>query len=127
MFRFIPIIIKWMPLVISAITTVESLFGSGMTGAQKKEKVLAWLSRLAKERNLPWGEDAINVISDLIDTVVGIMNFVGLFRNREAVEFNELGEQEELASSTAPASTANVAKAKEQDPELAAFLEKMGQ
>lgn len=127
-FRVLPLIVKYAPLVYSAVNIVEDLYGSTKSGPEKKELVMAWLSNTARQLALPWGDAAIGVVSNLIDTVVGIYNFIGLFRSRSS-EGEEPAEVQaatvEVAAQTEATVKENVRKVTEQDPELAAFLEKM--
>lgn len=125
LFRFIPLLFQWGGTVVSAVVTIESLFGSGLSGAEKKERVMAFLSKVQKDQNLPWGEDVLGVIGNLIDTVVGILNFTGLFRRGQDASDEDVSAAAAVVVDTATVTNANVAKAKEQDPELAAFLDKM--
>ena len=120
--RFIPLAIVWIPHVIRGVIVIESLFGSGKPGEEKKAAVLAWLSATGARLGLPWTGAAIAAISDLIDTVVSILNFVGAFRGGgEAIDAGVL-----VSDETAVVTNRSIADALEDDPELAAFMERSG-
>lgn len=126
-FRSLPLIIKYAPLVYSAVNIIEDLYGSAVPGPEKKRIVLAWLADTSTRLNLPWGDAAVQVVSNLIDTVVGIYNFIGVFRNKEdADESEELKvATQSVVSDTKERADANVRQVTEQDPALKAFMEQM--
>jgi hypothetical protein len=123
MLQWLGIAMKWGPHVISAVYLIEQLFGSGLSGPEKKEAVLAWLREKQQKLGLPWGEQVIVVVGSLIDTVVGLLNLLGVFRRTQDLSPDELAAAEAAAAGV---NTANVHRVVESDPELAAFLTKTG-
>jgi hypothetical protein len=121
--RFVPIIIRWAPIVYSAVITIEEILGPGTEGKEKKRIALAWLSEMAEQFTLPWGEAAIAVLSDLIDTTVGILHLTGHFSRMD--EFDAEDRDVALADSEESEIFArvNVDKIAQKDPVLAEFLE----
>jgi hypothetical protein len=129
LFQLIGVLTKWGPLIINAVYFVEQLFGPGLTGPQKKAAALAWLSDRhkdleAKGISMPWGPSAIEAIGTIIDAIVSILNFFRQFRHRS------LATEAEVTAASALAEELNVLgrveEVKQDDPELAAFLLKMG-
>jgi hypothetical protein len=88
--KFVPVILKWIPHVVSAVALVEVL-ASGKTGAEKKAAAMAWLERTSEKMNLPWGKQVSSIVSALVDAAVGVANLVGYFKrdepNAEVVRF----------------------------------------
>ena len=121
--RFVPIIIRWAPIVYSAVITIEQILGPGVAGSEKKKIALTWLSEMAEQFNLPWGDAAISVLSDLIDTTVGILHITGQFTRMD--EFDDEEREVALADGAEAEVFArlNVAKVAEKDPVLAEFIE----
>lgn len=119
--QWLSIGIKWGPHVISAVYLIETLFGSGMTGAEKKEAVMAWLRKQQEALQLPWGDQAIGIISNMIDTVVGILNLLGVFRHTEELSEADLESGREAAATV---KIQNVHAVIAEDPELSAFMAK---
>jgi hypothetical protein len=78
--KVIPMVIRWIPHVITAISLVEVLAGD-KPGAEKKTAVMAWLEGTSKKLKLPWGESVIAVVGNLVDAAVGIANLVGFFKD----------------------------------------------
>lgn len=116
--KWIPIAIAWLPHVLKAVSLFEIVLAPGTPGSEKKAAVLAWLSETAKKLGLPWGDSAIGVVSDLIDTVVGILNFVGQFTHRS--------QGAPVASpEAAQALSESIEAAKAADPELERFLARL--
>ena len=116
---------KWGPHVISAVYLIESLFGPGMSGAEKKEAVMTWLRQQQEKLNLPWGEQVIIVISNMIDTVVGILNLLGVFRHKSEEDQDVVVAAVDVASAVNGSGRANMNAVIEKDPELSAFLAKL--
>lgn len=70
-------IAKYLPFVLQGVVTVETVI-SGASGKTKKDIVLSALSAGAKVgASVP--EDHVQIVSTLIDTVVGAFNQSGLF------------------------------------------------
>jgi hypothetical protein len=78
-FTYVPILIAWLPEIIKAVTIIEAVLDPKVPGAEKKQAVMAYLSQVAEKSKLPWGDQAVEVISSVIDTVVGIFNFLRVF------------------------------------------------
>jgi len=84
LFKLIPLILKWIPHVITAVSLVEVL-ASDKPGSEKKKAAMAWLEKTSAKMNLPWGTQAVQVVSNLVDASVGVANLVGAFRAKEEV------------------------------------------
>jgi hypothetical protein len=76
------------PLLLQFISTVEGMFGSG-TGAEKKENVMAMVKEVFNNLGTVFGDAAVNVpsfdslnpiISTMIDILVKLLNFLGIFK-----------------------------------------------
>jgi hypothetical protein len=82
-------IVEFLPLLLTAINTVEALMGSG-TGPAKKQAVLgvvdAALQRaLSLDPKLAPLVEVFHKIADgLIDTVVNVLNVVGFFKKKDS-------------------------------------------
>ena len=126
-FQWLGLAMKWGPHVISAVYLIESLFGSGMSGSEKKEAVMAWLRQQQEKLNLPWGEAAIVVISNLIDTVVGLLNLLGVFRHKKDEARSVVIAVEEMVDIVGGQGRDNVREVIDSDPELTAFLNRSPQ
>jgi hypothetical protein len=83
-FKLIPLILKWLPHVVTAVSLIEVL-ASDKPGAEKKRAAMAWLEKTSAKLNLPWGGQAVNVVGNLVDASVGVANLVGAFRPKEEV------------------------------------------
>ena len=121
-FQWLGLAMKWGPHVISAVYLIESLFGPGMTGPEKKEAVMAWLREQQQKLGLPWGEQALTVISNLIDTVVGLLNLLGVFRHKKDEATEVIVAAGVMADIVNGQGHENVRAVIDADPELAAFL-----
>lgn len=82
LFKLIPLILKWIPHVITAVSLVEVL-ASDKPGAEKKKAAMQWLEKTAAKMQLPWGGQAVQVVGNLVDASVGVANLVGAFRTKE--------------------------------------------
>lgn len=122
-FRSIPMMTRWLPVVYSAVVVIEEIVGPGRTGEEKKALALGWLREQSDRLGLPWGPQAIEILSDLIDTVVGVMNFLGEFRHAGDHTDEELAESEEAARRTDAAMRDNLATIASRDEDLARFME----
>lgn len=122
--QWLSIGIKWGPHVISAVYLIETLFGSGMTGAEKKEAVMAWLHEQQAKLNLPWGGQVIDIISNMIDTVVGLLNLLGVFKREKDLSPAEI---ESGKAAAATVDRAGLNEVVESDPELQRFMTRVPQ
>jgi len=120
--RLAPTLVTWAPFVYGAVILVEQIVGPGRTGEEKKVLVLSWLSRQAREFDLPWGEAAIAVLDDLIDAAVGLMNLLGYFRRGEDFDENERLWADVEANESEDALGQNLDKVFADDPVLAKYL-----
>lgn len=121
--RNIPVVLRWLPLVMTGVSLMEGLFGSGKPGVEKKGELLAWLRQVGDKSGLSWSDSALPVVSALIDLVVDIMNFFQKFRHAGDVPEGELEAQVRHANESRPAAEESVSRVKVADPELARFLE----
>jgi hypothetical protein len=119
-FTYVPIVLAWLPEIVKAVMIIEAVLDPKVPGAEKKQAVLAYLSQVAEKSKLPWGDQAVEVISSVIDTVVGIFNFLRVFlkggETADAVEAPPVV--------TADAVNERVADAMAHDPVLDSFLSK---
>jgi len=125
-FSRISLIFTWLPFVVSAVSVVEAMFNPATPGADKKAAALAYLSTVAEKIGLPWGDAAVEVISNLIDTVVTIANFIGRFvKGADASpEDVEVLNSPAVKGAAPPIEIArkNVAERVAKDPVLDAFM-----
>jgi len=84
LFRAVPIILRWIPHVVTAISLIEVL-AADRPGSEKKAAAMKWLETTSKKAKLPWGDTAITVVGGLIDAGVGIANLLGAFRGPSEV------------------------------------------
>lgn len=82
LFRAVPLILKWLPHVVTAVSLVEVLSGD-KAGSEKKAAAMKWLHELSSGANLPWGDAAISVVNSLIDAAVSVAHILGVFQSRE--------------------------------------------
>lgn len=81
-------IVEFLPLLLTAINTIETLMGSG-TGPAKKQAVLGLIdAALQKAVGLdpklsPLVEVFHKIADGLIDTVVNVLNVVGFFKKKD--------------------------------------------
>lgn len=121
--KLVPLFFVWIKPVIGAVMTIEALFGSGLTGMEKKERVLEYLRELnEKTLNLPWGEDAIQVVDDLIDKVVWFLNKYGIFKHND----DEDPEAVRAVRAVVDVAEAHKGKVADSDPALRDFIAKTG-
>jgi hypothetical protein len=117
--KFVPLFFVWIKPVIGAVMTIEALFGSGLTGEEKKDRVLEYLRELNDTTlNLPWGDDAIEIVGELIDKVVWFLNKYGIFKHND----DEDPEAVRAVRAVVNVAEAHKGKVTDSDPELNAFV-----
>lgn len=127
LFTLVPILLAWLPEIIKAVAIFEAVLDPKTPGAEKKAAVMAYLSDVAAKSKLPWGPQAVELIGGIIDTVVGILNFIGQFRHKKDMDPEEV-EAISTAATVSPSLVAEkVAVKAEQDEALDAFLRKVSQ
>lgn len=117
--QWLSIGMRWGPHVISAVYLIENLFGSGLSGPEKKEAVMAWLHEQQAKLNLPWGGQVIDIISNMIDTVVGLLNLLGVFKREKDLSPVEIEFGKAAAATVDRAGLNEVVGS---DPELQRFV-----
>lgn len=121
--KLVPLILVWIKPVIGAVMTIEALFGSGLNGAEKKERVLEYLRELnEKTLKLPWGDDALRVVDEIIDKVVWFLNKYGIFKHNDS----EDPEAVNAVRAVLRVADAHEGKVEEGDPALRDFINKTG-
>jgi hypothetical protein len=80
--KMIPLVLRWLPHVVSAVSLIEVL-ASDKAGPEKKRAAMIWLQRTSEKMNLPWGPQVMQVLSHLVDASVGVANLVGYFKTVE--------------------------------------------
>lgn len=128
-FQWLGLALKWGPHVISAVYLIESLFGPAMTGPEKKAAVLAWLRERKEQMEkagipMPWGDAVIAVIENLIDTVVGLLNILKVFRHKDEEAAEAIVATDAVVAAVNGAGKANVDRVLAEDPALARFIAK---
>lgn len=127
LFALVPVLLAWLPEIIKAVFIFEATLDPKTPGPEKKAVVMAYLGEVAAKSKLPWGPQAVELIDGIIDTVVGILNFIGQFRHKKDMDPSEV----EAISTASTASSALVAEKvavrAEQDEALDAFLRKVPQ
>jgi hypothetical protein len=127
LFTLVPILLAWLPEIIKAVAIFEAVLDPKTPGAEKKAAVMAYLSDVAAKTKLPRGPQAVELIGGIIDTVVGILNFIGQFRHKKDMAPEEV-EAISTAATVSPALVAEkVAVKAEQDEALDSFLRKVPQ
>lgn len=122
----VPVLLAWLPEIIKAVTIFELVLDPKTPGAEKKATVMAYLSQVAAKSKLPWGPQAVEVISGIIDTVVNVMNFLKKFGHKDDMPAEEVDAASAAAIPQAEVRT-QVVKAAEGDEVLDEFLGKLGQ
>ncbi len=122
--RNIPLILRWMPLVLTGVSVVEGLFGSAKPGSEKKAEVFAWLRKAGEKAGLPWTEQAIEVLDRLIDVIVDILNFFGVFKHTSEYDEAEVEAHAAIAVATSGVTDEHVRKVVTEDALLKEFMEK---
>lgn len=127
LFTLVPILLAWLPEIIKAVAVFEAVLDPKTPGPEKKAAVMAYLSDVAAKSKLPWGPQAVQLIGGIIDTVVGILNFIGQFRHKKDMDPEEV-EAMSAAATVSPALVAEkVAVKAEQDEALDTFLRNVPQ
>ena len=123
------LILKLIPLIQMAVATVESITSPDTPGPKKKELVLGLLSDALERLRSILGPAAYDIVSYGIDLVVRAYNLVGMFRHKgdpeAADEPLDLSNLEDAPVITRASVDKGVVKAREEDPELDAFLSRM--
>lgn len=117
--KYIPLFLLWIKPAIGAVMTIEALFGGGLSGPEKKARVLEYLKELNDTKlKLPWGDDALNIIGNIIDSVVWFLNKYGFFTH------NSEEKPEDILATKAAIEIAGSHNDKVADPALAEFMAK---
>lgn len=77
MFRAIGLVLSWLPVIISTITAVEQIVGSG-NGTQKKEIVTQAIYRILDKAGVSLSGPVRTIISAVIDALVAVLNILGV-------------------------------------------------
>lgn len=105
MFKLIAFVIKYLPVIISAVSMVEGLVSKDTPGADKKALVMATLKQFLSAAGVSLSPQVESIISQVIDIAVTILNALGIFKRKD-----ERGEEDEPAPVSAQAVTPAVVK-----------------
>ena len=83
MFRVLGFIIRYLPIILTAVKAVEELTDANTTGEEKKLLVLKAVSDVLASFGIVISDTYLDVISKAVDTVVSILNALGIFRHAD--------------------------------------------
>lgn len=108
-FKFIGLAVRFAPTVVSVVTLIEGLVSKDTPGSTKKELAMTTLRDILGTLGIVLRPEVEEFISLLIDTVVSLLNLLGVFKHKD-----EVTEAEELvAVIDAPTVAAAAAKVSE--------------
>ncbi len=75
--QYVLLVLRYLPLVMELVTTVEKLTGDTLSGGEKKALVMQALNDSAAA--LPIAPKELDAISQMVDTVARLGNAFGVF------------------------------------------------
>ena len=102
-FKFIGFILRYAPVIVSAITLIEGITSKDTPGEDKKELAIATIKSVLGSLGVTVTPELEKFIGQVIDVAVSILNFLGVFDHAEDAPE---GEEEPT-----PVTAATVAKA----------------
>lgn len=118
----IPLILQWLPVVMTGATIIEALVGGAKDGAEKKAELMAWLRNVGTKLGWVWTDRVVDVLDQLIDLVIDIFNWRGNFQHTRDMPEEEVKAQEAVVMATADVTRKAVAAEAAEDPALAEFI-----
>lgn len=85
-------ILKWLPIVLNAVMTVETMFGPGK-GKEKKDAALGLAQDLLSVAGFSVTDAVIEGVSQTIDGAVQVYNSRGVFTKRTKPEGKPKGKK----------------------------------
>ena len=104
-FKFIGFILRYAPVIVSAITLVEGITSKDTSGEDKKALAIATIKNVLASLGVTVTPELEKFISQVIDVAVSILNFLGVFEHAEDAPEDE--------PDTAPVEAETVARAAE--------------
>ena len=86
MFQLIGFAVRYLPLIVSAITLIEALVDKDASGADKKTIGIKVLKDLLSNFGVTMTPQVETLISQTIDIAVSILNALGVFKHKEDVD-----------------------------------------
>lgn len=105
-FKFIGLAVRFAPTVVAVVTLIEGLVSKDTPGSAKKALAMTTLKDILGTLGIVLRPEVEEFISLLIDTVVSLLNLLGVFKRKD-----EVTEAEELVA-VVDAPTVAVAAAK---------------
>lgn len=83
MFKVLGIILRWYPVLVGIVTSLEAFSNPGTTGEQKRRAALAAISKFLTNVGVKLTPAQLEMVGKTIDGIVAVFNFLGTFRSDE--------------------------------------------
>lgn len=112
MFRAIGLVLSWLPVLVSVVTTIEQIMGSG-NGEEKKKAATKAIHRVLEKAGVKVSGPVKTIISAVIDAIVAVLNILGVsgFSDVKVEEGEEVATTELLPASYAEETALETASA----------------
>jgi hypothetical protein len=81
MFQVLGIVLRWYPVIVGIVTSLEAFSNPGTTGEQKRRAALAAVSKFLSATGVKLTPAQLEMVGKVIDGVVSVFNFLGTFRS----------------------------------------------
>lgn len=112
MLRLIGFVLRYLPIIISAITTIEALVSKDTSGEDKKTLAMKLIRETLTALGVVVTEQIEGFVSQVIDLAVMVLNLLGIFKRKDDVDEGE----EETVALVSAAGAARAAEVVRQSP-----------
>jgi hypothetical protein len=81
MFKVLGIVLRWYPVIVGIVTSLEAFSNPGTTGEQKRRAALAAVSKFLSTAGVKLTPAQLEMVGKVIDGIVSVFNFLGTFRS----------------------------------------------
>lgn len=122
MWHVIGIIIRYFPVVLGVLLSIEAVVNPSTPGADKRAAAVAAISKALAAFGVVLSEAQLEALGKVIDGVIGVFNLLGVFRKKADLPPEELAAADAAAKVTPVEVNARVMEVAATDETFAAFL-----
>ena len=122
MLQVVGLVVRWFPVIIGIIMSLEAVINPKTSGAEKRQAALAAVVSFLKGLGLKLSDAQLESLGKVIDGVVSVLNLLGVFKHEKELEPAELAVMEEASTVDSATVSAAVAKVAVDDEQFDRFL-----
>lgn len=122
MLQVVGLVVRWFPVIIGIVMSLEAVVNPKTTGAEKRQAALAAVTSFLKGIGLKLTDAQLESLGKVIDGIVSVLNLLGVFKHEGDLEEDERKVVEEAGSVESSEVSSAVARVAADDEQFDRFL-----